>query len=359
MLSKITVTHSPHISKPLSTRTVMLDVMVGLVPAVIMAGWFFRSRTLVLIAACVISATVTECLCNVLRRRPQPWESLGDLSAVLTGLILALSLPPHLPISIAIIGSAVAIAIGKMVFGGLGANIFNPAMVGRTFLSVSFGIWMTTWTVPAPIAPDMPEVSATSELDARTQATPLAWAKQALKSKQKAANAEDQAELEQIRLQGQSDAKTANDQLRSALTGNIAGCLGETSALALLLGGVYLLLRKTISIHIPAAVLSSTLVFAGIAYAVNPNTSITPLGHLGSGGLLLCAFFIATDPVTAPLTRRGMWIFGSGVGALIMLIRVVGEYPEGVMFAVLLMNAVTPLIDRLCKRVPAGGKPDV
>jgi len=337
----------------------MIDVIVGLAPAMVMAGYFYRSRTLILLAACVISAVVTEGLCNVLRKRPQPWESLGDFSAVLTGVILALSLPPHLPVSIAVIGSAVAIAIGKMVFGGLGANIFNPAMVGRTFLSASFGIWMTTWTVPAPIAPAMPEVSATSELDARTQATPLAWAKQALKTRQKARDAEDQAEVEQIKAQGQAYAKTVNSQLRSTLVGKVAGCLGETSALALLLGGVYLLIRKTISIHIPAAVLLATLVFSSIAYIVNPETSITPLSHLCNGGLLLCAFFIATDPVTAPLTKRGMWIFGLGVGALIMLIRVVGEYPEGVMFAVLLMNAVTPLIDRLCKRIPAGGKPDV
>jgi electron transport complex protein RnfD len=196
-------------------------------------------------------------------------------------------------------------------------------------------------------------------MDARTQATPLAWAKQALKTKQKARDAEDQAEADQIKGQGQAYAKTVNGQLKSTLVGNVAGCLGETSALALLAGGIYLLIRKTISIHIPAAVLLTTLLFSSIVYEMNPETSITPLSHLCNGGLLLCAFFIATDPVTAPLTKRGMWIFGAGVGALIMLIRVVGEYPEGVMFAVLLMNAVTPLIDRLCKRIPAGGKPDV
>ncbi len=359
MLSKITVTHSPHISKRLSTRTVMLDVIVGLAPAVIMAGYFFRIRTLIVIAACVISAAITECLCNVVRKRPRPWESLGDLSAVLTGLLLALSLPPNLPISISVIGSAVAIAIGKMVFGGLGANVFNPAMVGRTFLSVSFGFWMTSWTVPAPIAPTMPAVSATSELDSRTQATPLAWAKEAIKTRKKAGEAEDQAEAAKMIARGQAYAKTVNSQLKQTCVGNVAGCVGETSALALLLGGVYLLIRKTISIHIPAAVLLSTLVFSSIVYLANPDASISPLSHLCNGGLLLCAFFIATDPVTAPLTTKGMWIFGTGVGTLIMLIRVVGEYPEGVMFAVLLMNAVTPLIDRLCKRIPVGGKPDV
>jgi electron transport complex protein RnfD len=146
-------------------------------------------------------------------------------------------------------------------------------------------------------------------------------------------------------------------QFGHTLTGTVGGCLGETSSLAVLLGGIYLLLRRTISIHIPLAVLVSAFVFAGIAYLINRDAYMQPFFHLTSGGLLLGAFFIATDPVTAPLTRRGMWLFGIGVGTITMLIRIVGEYPEGVMFSVLLMNAVTPLIDRLCKRVPAGGKP--
>jgi electron transport complex protein RnfD len=175
-------------------------------------------------------------------------------------------------------------------------------------------------------------------VDARTQATPLAWSKMALKDG--------------------SGAKIYNRrQFLHTVTGTVGGCLGETSALAVLLGGIYLLLRKTVSVHIPLAVLVSAFVFAGIAYLINPNAYMQPFFHLTSGGLLLGAFFIATDPVTAPLSRRGMWLFGLGVGAITMLIRIVGEYPEGVMFAVLLMNAVTPLIDRLCKRVPAGGKP--
>jgi electron transport complex protein RnfD len=157
----------------------------------------------------------------------------------------------------------------------------------------------------------------------------------------------------------QTAAETVNGQLQHTFTGEVAGCLGETSALALILGGIYLLIRKSISFHTPAAVLISAFAFGAVAYAANPETMANPMTHLLSGGMLLCAFFIATDPVTAPLTRRGMWIFGAGVGLLIMLIRVVGEYPEGVMFAILLMNAVTPLIDRLCKRVPVGGKPNV
>lgn len=334
-LMNITVSHAPHISKPLSTRIVMIDVIIGLIPAMVAAGYYFRIYALVLISTCCLSAVATEWLCNKIRRKP---NSLGDLSAVVTGIILALSLPPALPVWAAIIGSCFAVAIGKMVFGGLGANVFNPAMVGRAFLTVSFGALMTTWTVPATIDSEMPIISADNTINARTQATPLAWSKQAIKTETKA--------------------EVVNEQIEDTYTGQVGGCLGETSSFALLLGGLYLLMRKTITPHISLAVLISAFVFAGIAYLINPDAYVSPLLHLTGGGMLLCAFFIATDPVTAPLSARGMWIFGIGVGAITMLIRIVGEYPEGVMFSILLMNAVTPLIDRLFKLTPAGGKPN-
>jgi electron transport complex protein RnfD len=336
MLKNITVSPAPHISKPLSTRAVMIDVIIGLAPAMIAAGYYFRIYALILISTCVISSVATEWLCNAIRRKP---NSLGDFSAVVTGIILALSVPPSLPVWAAVIGSVFSIAIGKMVFGGLGSNIFNPAMVGRTFLTACFGILMTTWTVPATLDAKMPNISADNTLSAVTQATPLAWSKEAIKTR--------------------TGTDTVNNQIQAALTGEVGGCLGETSTLALLLGGLYLLIRRTINLHIPLAVLLSASMFAGIAYLINPDAYISPLTHLTTGGMLICAFFIATDPVTAPLTTRGMWIFGIGTGAIIMLIRIVGEYPEGVMYAVLLMNAVTPLIDRFCKLVPAGGKPNV
>ncbi|UCE48761.1 MAG: RnfABCDGE type electron transport complex subunit D [Phycisphaerales bacterium] len=333
MLRNLTVSPAPHISKPLSTRGVMLDVIIALAPAMIAAGLYFRVHAIILIATCVISCAVTEWLCNLMRRKS---NSLDDLSAVVTGIILALSLPPALPIWAAVIGGVFSIAVGKMVFGGLGANIFNPAMVGRTFLTASFGMLMTTWMVPATIDSEMPRISAENPLDARTQATPLAHSKQALKTKQ---GAED-----------------VNEQLGAVFIGEVGGCLGETSALALIAGVVYLLMRRTINFHIPLAVLLSAFVFASVTYLINAEAGISPWTHLCSGGMLMCAFFIATDPVTAPLTRRGMWVFGIGVGAITMLIRVVGEYPEGVMYSVLLMNAVTPLIDRFYKRIPTGGK---
>lgn len=336
MLKDITVSFSPHISKPLSTRAVMIDVIIGLAPAMVAAGYYFRLRALILIATCVIASVGTEWICNTIRKKAC---SLGDFSAVVTGIILALSLPPSLPVWVAVVGSAVSVAIGKMVFGGLGSNTFNPAMVGRTFLAVSFGAMMTTWVAPATIDASMPELSVAME-DARTQATPLARSKTAIKEK--------------------NGAELYNETLfLGTITGEVGGCLGETSAIALLIGGAYLLLRKTISIHIPAAVLVSALVFGGISYWSDSMAYVQPFYHLTSGGMLLCALFIATDPVTAPLTARGMWIFGIGVGALTMLIRIVGGYPEGVMFSILLMNALTPLIDRLCKKVPAGGKPSV
>ena len=334
MLKNITISPAPHISKQLSTRSVMIDVIIALVPAVAAAGYYFRIYALTLIPTCVISAVATEWLCNKIRKKP---NSLGDFSAVVTGIILALSLPPGLPFWAAIIGSVFAIAIGKMVFGGLGSNIFNPAMVGRAFLTACFGILMTTWMVPTTLNPKMPKIAADNTIHARTQATPLAWSKQAIKTK--------------------TGAEIVNDQFDAAFTGEIGGCLGETSAIALLIGGLYLLIRRTINPHIPLAVALSAFVFAAIAYLINPDTYIMPVTHLYTGGLLLCIFFIATDPVTAPLTAKGMWIFGIGVGTITMLIRIVGEYPEGVMFSVLLMNALTPLIDRFCKLVPAGGKP--
>jgi electron transport complex protein RnfD len=340
MLSDIRVSCSPHISKHLSTRSVMIDVIIALVPAMVAAGIYFRSHAVVLISTCVISCVATEWLCNLICKKS---NSLDDFSAVVTGIILALSLPPKLPIWTAIIGGVFSIAIGKMVFGGLGANIFNPAMVGRTFLTASFGVLMTTWAVPATLDQDMSKVAqgnilAQNTKEYRTQATPLAWSKMAIKNK---LGADLYSEL----------------QFKATITGEVGGSLGETSVIALLIGGIYLLIRRTINFHIPMAVITSAFVFATIAYRRDPYTYVPPLFHLSSGGLLLCAFFIATDPVTAPLTRRGMWIFGIGIGTITMLIRIAGVYQEGVMFSVLLMNAVTPLIDRLCRRIPIGGKP--
>jgi len=336
MPQDITVSFAPHIRQPLSTRRVMLDVLIGLIPLVAAAGIYFRARGLILIGVCVVWCMATEWVCNLIRKKP---GSLWDLSAVVTGVILALSLPPSLPFWTAAIGSVIAVGVAKMAFGGLGANVFNPAMVGRAFLTASFGMLMTAWTVPATIDASMPEVKR-DNMDARTQATPLAWSKDAIKDN--------------------NGAEIYNERhFLPTITGNTPGSLGETSVIAALLGGAYLLIRRTIDPHIPIAVLLAAFVFAGIAWLINSDAYVQPFYHLTSGALLFGAFFIATDPVTAPLTRRGMWLFGIGVGAITLLIRIVGKYPEGFMFAVLVMNGLTPLIDRLFRRVPVGGKPRV
>lgn len=347
MLENIKVSPGPHISKHLSTRMVMLDVIIGLAPAMAAALYFFRVRAAILLATCIISCMLTEFLCNLIRKKP---NSLGDLSAVVTGIILAFSVPASLPIWAAVIGSVFCISIAKMVFGGLGSNIFNPAMVGRAFLAASFGALMTTWTVPATIDSTSPklgqetsirlaasiDVEQAETVQAITQATPLSWVKDAIKKKVPAVDIYEK-------------------QLKSMCLGQTAGCLGETSTLCFLIGGIYLLIRRTITYHIPLAVLGSAFLFGVIGHMASPETFVNPVVHLAAGGLMICAFFIATDPVTAPLTRRGMLIFGAGIGILILLIRSFGAYPEGVMYAVLLMNALTPLIDRLCKKIPAGG----
>jgi len=323
----------------------MLDVLIGLVPAMVAAGVFFRVRGLVLVGVCVVSCVVTEWLCNLARRQP---TSVGDLSAVVTGVILAFSVPPLLPWWAAVVGSVFAIAIGKMVFGGLGANIFNPAMVGRCFLTACYGLLMTTWMVPLTIPTEKPyAVMSQSNPDAITQATPLAWSKQAIKSKGQSPAGENVVPAADI----------VSGQLKQMAIGGVGGCLGETSAIALIIGGIYMLIRKTITWHIPVAMLGTVFVIGGITHLANPAAYVSPLAHLAGGGMLLGAFFIATDPVTSPLTKKGELIFGAGVGGLTMLIRLVGEYPEGVMYAVLLMNAVTPLVDRFVRLVPAGGKP--
>ncbi len=402
MLSKITVSPAPHISQKLSTQRVMGDVLIGLAPAMVAAVIFFRLAAVWVIGTCVISCLVSEWICNVIRKKPC---SLFDLSAVVTGVILALSLPPTIPLWAAVLGSAFAIIICKMLFGGLGSNVFNPAMAARVFLTASFGALMTAWTVPATVGPiahqgwgdlrtmasvnvqNMADPDNPTQLASVTQATPLGWCKQVIRTEKKAAETarkrddlqakadvcEDPAEVASLTLKVEklqtkydktkADAaaayETLKDQVKASFIGQTGGCLGETSALALLIGGVYLLLRRTISFHIPAAVLISAFVFAEVFYMINPEKYSMPLLQLFGGGMLLCAFFISTDPVTAPLSVKGMWIFGIGVGSLIMLIRFLGEYPEGVMFAVLIMNAFTPLIDRACKLVPAGGKPNV
>ncbi len=320
------VESSPHISGDLTTPRVMLDVMIALLPATLAALWLFREWALLSMAACVAGAVAAEALANRMMGRPQ---TTRDLSAVVTGLILAFCLPPKFPFYFGFLGGAVATGIGKMVFGGLGCNVFNPAMVGRAFLTACFGTMMTTWSEPFTLQ--------TIGLEAVTQATPLAIAKQILKAG---------GDPEQTRaLAG---------LLPKMFVGTVGGSLGETSALAVLLGGGWLLLRRTITWHIPAGVLAGALLFALPAWLLSPASVVNPLAHLLGGALLFGAFIIATDPVSCPLSARGRFLFGAGVGLLTMLIRIAGGYPEGVMYAVLLMNSISPFLDRWTRTRPLG-----
>jgi len=294
----------------------MVDVLLGLAPVMGMALVVFRWYAVVQICMCVAGCLVAESLFAYWRGRRAP---LSDLSAVVTGSILGLSLPWSAPWYVGVVASFVAIGLGKAVFGGLGQNIFNPAMVGRAFVMVSFASVMGA---TAYVHPD-------AALEVLTQATPLTAAKEAAG----------------VELPG----------LWLMFLGNTNGSLGETSVLACLLGGLYLCWRRSASWEVPLSVLLGAMVVAGLANLVNPDTPLTVLQHLLGGSLVFGAFFIATDPVTCPLTVRGKVVFGAGVGVLVVVLRLFSNYPEGVVFAVLLMNAMVPLINRWMVPRPLGG----
>jgi electron transport complex protein RnfD len=309
------VAPSPHVfSMEMTTRGMMRDVLIALGPVVFAAIYYFRWPAVKQLLISVIACLVAEAIFTRMRSRRL---CLNDLSAGVTGLILGLSLPATAPWFVGCIGAVVAMGIGKMVFGGLGMNMFNPAMVGRAFVMIAFAgnLAASGYVDPA------------GGVDIISQATPLTAYKQT---------------------------GTAAPVM-FLFWGLTNGSLGETSALACLLGGVYLCLRRTASWQIPAGVLISTAVIGGIANLADPGSQWTVLHHLLGGALLFGAFFIATDPVTSPLTPKGKWIFGIGIGALVMLLRLFSGYPEGFMFAVLLMNAVTPLINRWTIPRPFGG----
>ena len=326
----ITVGSSPHLAdRAWTTRRMMRDVLVALVPALVAAAVVFGWLPLVKqLAICVVFCVATECAFAAVRRQKSP---VGDLSAVLTGVILALSLPWNAPFYVPLLGAVAAIGLGKAVFGGLGTNIFNPAMVGRAFVMLSFG---GVLAAPAYVAGKAQLVAT----EAMTQATPLTVIKQ-----------EGLGAL--VGMLGESGSDSV--LFRFAL-GNVNGSLGEVSALALLVGGLYLCVRRSASWEIPAGSILGVVVFGGLASMLS-LTQLTVPQQLCGGAFMLGAFFIATDPVTTPLTRRGKLVFGLGFGSLVILIRTLSGYPEGVMFAILLMNAATPLINRWTVPRPVGG----
>jgi len=309
------VAPSPHVfNMGMTVARMMVDLLIALTPVVVAAVYFFRWYAVKQLLICVVASVLAEAVFTRMRSRP---VSLGDMSAAVTGIILGLSLPATAPWYIGVIGCVVAVGIGKMVFGGLGMNIFNPAMVGRAFVMIAFAGSMAAsgYLLPG------------GGVDILSQATPLTLYKQS----------------------GQGT------PLALLVMGSTNGSIGETSAVACLLGGLFLCFRRVASWEIPAGIFSCVAVIGGVADLVTPGCQWSVVHHLMGGSLMFGAFFIATDPVTSPLTPRGKWIFGIGLGALVMLLRLFSGYPEGLMFAVLLMNAVTPLINRWTIPRPFGG----
>lgn len=298
---------SPHLHTTKSVHKIMWSVIVALIPAMAMSYYYFGIQSAWMISTCVVAAVATEMLMNFMKGEK---ITISDGSAIITGILLALTLPPSFRLSSAALGAIVAISLGKHIFGGLGYNIFNPALLGRAFLQASFPVAITTWTNP--------NTAKFAEIDAVSTATPLGAFK-----------------FENI-LTDYSD----------LLIGNVGGSLGETSAIAILIGGVFLLILKNADWRIPLSFLGSVAIFSGIFWMINPAQYPNPLFHLLSGGLFFGAFFMATDMVTSPITPKGGWIFGIGAGMLVIIIRQFGGLPEGVMYSILLMNGVTPLINR-------------
>ncbi len=317
-MKQLIVAPAPHAHSGDSVRKNMLLVILALVPAYVVSviefGWGALITAAISVAACVLTEW---CISRFLLKEHK--QTIGDLSAVLTGLLLAFNLPSSLDWWIVLIGAVVAIGVGKMSFGGLGQNPFNPALVGRVFLLISFPAQMTTW----PIANGF----ATKYIDAETGATPLYYLKHMMKTG-------DLSVMENL------------PALKDAFLGAMGGSLGEVSALALIIGGLILICCRVITWHIPVSIIATVALFAWIATPEGMSSGEFVAYQLLSGGLMLGAFFMATDYVTSPMTAWGKIIFGIGIGFIMMVIRTWGAYPEGMSFAILIMNACVPLLNK-------------
>lgn len=313
------VSVSPHVRDEESVRRIMWSVNAALLPALLASFWFFGPKAIFVTALCIITSVLSE---YVFQKALNRKITINDGSAFLTGLLLGMNLPPSLPFYVPVVGSFFAVIIVKQLFGGLGYNIFNPALLGRAFLLITWPKAMTIWSAPT---------AKLTGLDAVTTATPLGILKE-----------EGIGKL-------MEEFGTKSDLYMSLLTGERAGSLGETSAILLLLGAAYLFYKKYITWHIPLSFLATVGILAWVFGGKGALFTGDPVVHLLSGGLILGAFFMATDYVTCPTIRKGQIIFGIGCGALTMLIRLKGGFPEGVMFAILLMNCFAPLIDRSVK----------
>lgn len=311
-MDKLIISPAPHIHGGDSIEKNMRGVIIALIPALLVGFYFFGLGALIVTFVSVVSCVLFEYLIQRFLLKIEP--TISDGSAVITGLLLAMNLPSNIPFWMVILGALFAIGVAKMSFGGLGNNPFNPALAGRVFLLISFPVAMTSWPQPSPLT--------TSYLDAQTGATVLST------------------------LKGSDlDIPAITD----LLIGKMGGSLGEISAIAILIGLVYLLVKKIISWHIPVSILVTVALFTGILHGSNPAVFASPVFHLLTGGLLLGAVFMATDYATSPMNPRGMIIYGIGIGIITVVIREFGAYPEGVSFAILIMNAFTPLINNYVK----------
>ncbi len=319
-MNRFIVSPSPHAHAPESVPKLMYGVLISLIPAFLVSVWFFGLGMLIVTTVSILSCILFEYLIQkyVMKVRTTHFDG----SAFLTGLLLAFCLPANIPFWMVMIGALAAIGIGKMTFGGLGSNIFNPALVGRVFLFISFPVAMTSYPEPGQWL---------KYTDAATGATPLGIMKEGL--------ADNTAAEMMQEVPGYMD----------LLLGRMMGSAGEVAALALMLGLVYMLLKKIITWHIPLSVLGSVALFTGILWLVDPGSFADPLFHLLTGGLMLGAIYMATDYVTSPMTKKGMIIYGVLIGILTVVIRVFGAYPEGVQFAILIMNAFVPLLNKYFK----------
>ncbi len=336
--------HAPHAHAPMTVGQIMATVMLALAPATLYGFWLYGWPAVFLWTVAMGTALLAEAATLWLQGRAAR-PVLLDGSAALTAWLLAVSLPPFAPWWVAAIGSAFAIIIAKQVFGGLGQNVFNPAMAARVMLLISFPVEMTMWAAPMPItagqAPDFLQGLAITfggaQWDAMTSASLLGHVKTEF------------TRGVDLATSLPAHFATVHGSLMDAAWGNRAGSLGETAGLLLLLGGVVLIARKVITWHAPVAMLLGVAAPALLAHAINPAHYLGVLPHLLSGGVMLAAFFIVTDPVTSPNTHAGLFVFGLLCGLLTWIIRTWGGYPEGVAFAVMIMNALTPIIDRYVK----------
>lgn len=322
-MKKLLVSPAPHIHGKESTKSLMRDVIIALSPSLMVSIYFFGFSAIKLAFVGAITCLLVEFAIQKYIIKGK--ITVNDYSAALTGLLLALNLPPNSPAWVVFIGAVVAIGVAKMSFGGLGQNLFNPALVGRVFLLVSFPVIMTDWTIPASWFRE--------GIDATSGATALSIVKEGLSKG---------LTMDEIFAAN-------NFSYAEMLFSKIGGSVGEVSALALLVGFVYLLIRKVIRPHIPLSIIGSVMLLSGIFWLIDPSHNPDPIFTVLTGGILIGSIFMATDYVTSPMSTKGMVIFGIGIGVITVLIRNFGAYPEGISFAILIMNATVPLLNSFYK----------